>query len=52
MLDGVGPILRERLFKEFKTLKSLKEASLNELTDVKGINMNLASRILEHLESL
>ena len=52
MLDGVGPILRERLFREFKTLKSLKEASLNELTDVKGINMNLASRILERLQSL
>lgn len=52
MLDGVGPILRERLFKEFKTLKHLKEASLDELTDVKGININIASRILKHLRSL
>ena len=51
-LSGVGPVLRERLFKQFKTLKSLKKSTIYELSQIKGINNNLASKILEHLNSM
>ena len=50
-LRGVGPVLRERLFKQFKTLKSLKKSTIYELSQIKGINNNLASKILDHLNN-
>ena len=50
-LRGVGPVLRERLFKQFKTLKSLKKSTIYELSQIKGINNNLASKILDHVNN-
>ena len=52
MFDGVGPVLRERLLKKFKTLKSLKKSTAMELSEVKGISTNLAKKILVYLKQL
>ncbi len=41
-LEGVGPKRRDILLKTFGSVKKIKEASLVELSDVKGIPKNIA----------
>ncbi len=48
-IPGVGPARRELLLKEFGSVKRIKEASVEELTRLKGITAALGERILEHL---
>ena len=44
-VKGIGPILKGRLFKRFRSLSSIKNASINQLTSVNGINQDLANKI-------
>lgn len=44
-LAGVGPKRREILLKHFGSVKKIKEATLEQLTAVKGIPQNLAEKI-------
>ena len=46
-IKGLGQVKRKALTKHFKTLENIKIASLDELTEVKGINKNLAQKIVE-----
>ena len=48
-IEGIGPIIKQRLFKKFGSFKSIKKASVNELVLIKGINESLASRIRQSL---
>ena len=48
-IEGIGPIIKGRLFKKFGSFKSIKKASVNELVLIKGINKSLASRIRQSL---
>lgn len=48
-IPGIGPARRELLLKEFGSVKRIKEASVEELTRLKGITPALAERILKHL---
>lgn len=44
-INGIGEQKAKALFKEFKTIKAIKEASVEELQKVKGINYDLAEKI-------
>lgn len=44
-IDGVGEKKAKELFKAFKTVKAIKNASVNDLAKVKGINISLAEKI-------
>ncbi|MBE6788073.1 MAG: excinuclease ABC subunit UvrC [Ruminococcaceae bacterium] len=48
-VEGIGKAKAAALFERFKTVKAMKEASLEELCSVKGITLTLANRLKEHL---
>ncbi len=48
-IDGIGEKKRTALLKEFGTVSKIKEASIEDLTKVKGINENLAKKLKEEL---
>lgn len=50
-LEGVGPVRKKALIKAFGSTKKLKEASVEEIAQVKGIGPNLAEKIKKQLES-
>ena len=49
-IEGVGPKKRIELLKHFKSIKNLKVASVEEIAKVKGINKDLAIKILQFLQ--
>lgn len=49
-IEGIGEKKRVALLKEFKSIDKIKNASIEELTKIKGINENLARKIKENLE--
>ena len=50
-IKGIGEKKKELLLKEFKTVQNIKEADINDLLRVKGINLDLAKKIQEGLKS-
>jgi len=48
-IPGVGPKRKKQLLKHFGSIKKMKEASLEEFTEI-GIGEKLAKTILEHLK--
>ena len=44
-IEGIGEKKRTELLKKFGSVKKIKEASIEELTEVKGINKQLAEKI-------
>ena len=48
-IDGIGPKKKQALMKQFGSLKRIREASVEELMQVPGINHALAEAIKEHL---
>jgi len=48
-IPGIGPKRKMNLLRRFGDFKSLKNASIDEITEVKGININLAREIHAHL---
>lgn len=48
-IDGIGEKKRNLLLKEFGSVAKIKEAKIEDLTKVKGINENLARKIKEEL---
>ena len=44
-IEGIGKVKREALLKKFGTIEKIKNASIEELTKVKGINEALAKKI-------
>jgi excinuclease ABC subunit C len=49
-IDGVGPIKKKSLLKYFKSLKSIKAASIDEICMVQGISIKLAKSIKHNIE--
>lgn len=47
-IDGVGVNRKKALLKYFDSIKQIKEASVEELMKVEGINLNIAQNIYEH----
>ena len=48
-IDGIGEIKKKELLKKFKTIEKIKEATIEELTEVNGINEGLAKKIKEEI---
>ena len=44
-IEGIGEVKKKALLKRFGSIKKIKEASIEELTSVKGITENLAKKI-------
>ncbi len=44
-IEGIGKIKKKALLKRFGSIKKMKEASIEELTSIKGITENLAKKI-------
>ena len=51
-IEGIGEKKIELLYKHFKSLKKIKEASKEELASVKGINKNDANNIYNYFNNL
>jgi len=47
---GLGFQRKQDLLNHFKSLKNIRSASINELCNVQGISIKLATKILEHLK--
>ena len=50
-ISGVGPKIRERLFKKFRTISSIKKTTVDELITIRGISAQLADRIIKDLRN-
>lgn len=48
-ISGIGEKKRVELLKKFGSVKKIKEATVEEITEIKGINMKLANKIKEEL---
>jgi len=48
-IEGIGEILKKRLLLNFKSLKNIKSAKIEDLMTVKGINAKIAQLIKEKL---
>ena len=46
-IEGIGPAKKQALLKEFGSVEKIKQASLEELIKVKGINKDIAEKILK-----
>ncbi len=51
-IEGVGPVRRRALLRHFGSLRRIREASLEEIASVKGLNAELAAIIRRHLDAL
>lgn len=49
-VKGIGEVKKKELLKTFGSVERIKNANIEELTKIKGINDNLARKILEQLE--
>lgn len=49
-VTGIGEVKKKELLKTFGSVERIKNANIEELTKIKGINDNLARKILEQLE--
>ncbi|HYH05144.1 MAG TPA: helix-hairpin-helix domain-containing protein, partial [Bacillota bacterium] len=49
VIPGIGPKKKQQLLKKFGSVKRIREATLEELMGVSGINAKLAATIKEHL---
>ena len=48
-IDGIGEVKKLALLKHFGSVEKIKNSNLDELTKIKGINDNLAQKILDEL---
>lgn len=48
-IDGVGEVKKKELLKKFGSIDKIKNATIEELTNIKGINTNLAEKIKKKL---
>ena len=49
-IEGVGKVRAERIFKAYKTKKSLMAATAEELSDRCGVPINISRKIVEYLK--
>jgi excinuclease ABC subunit C len=51
-IEGVGPVRRRALLRHFGSLKRIREATVDEIAEVKGLNRELAAEIRRHLDEM
>lgn len=49
-IEGIGEKKKQVLLKKFGSITKIKEASIEEISSIKGINEELAKRIKQSLE--
>ena len=49
-IEGIGEKKRTALLKKFGNVKKIENATVDEITDIQGINKELAERILKYLK--
>lgn len=49
-IDGIGPKKKEKLLKKFGSVERIAKAKICELTEITGINEELAKKIQEKLK--
>ena len=50
-ISGVGPVLRRALLNKFKTIENIKNATVEELNNTKGVSEKLAKTIYQHFKN-
>ena len=48
-INGIGDVLKKRLILKYKNIKSIKDANIEDLMTVRGINAKIAKQIKEKL---
>ena len=48
---GVGPVLRKRLLRHFGSMRALRQASVGQIVEVRGVSKDLAQRLHTALQS-
>jgi len=51
-IDGIGKVKRRALYEQFKNIENIKNATIEELTLVKGIDDGLALKIYKYLNKI
>jgi excinuclease ABC subunit C len=51
-IEGIGPVKRRALLRHFGSLKRIREATVDEVATVKGLNRELAAEIRRHLDEM
>jgi excinuclease ABC subunit C len=51
-IEGIGPVRRRALLRHFGSLKRIREATVDEIAEVKGLNRELAAEIRRHLDEM
>lgn len=49
-IKGIGPKKKQELLRKFGSVEAIKKASLQEILEIKGINIELAQKIKKDLE--
>jgi len=49
-IDGVGAVRRKNLMMKFKTIEKIKNASIEELVEIDGINESVAKKIVAYFK--
>ena len=49
-IEGIGPKKKQELLKKFGSIEGIKKASIEEFSNLPGINEKLARKIKEELE--
>ena len=48
-INGIGDVLKKRLILKFKNIQNIKEANIEDLMTVNGINAKIARLLIEKL---
>jgi excinuclease ABC subunit C len=51
-IEGIGPVKRRALLRHFGSLRRIREATVEEIAQVKGMNRDLAAKIRVHLDEM
>src|ERR1700688_1048968 len=51
-IEGVGPVRRRALLRHFGSLRRVREARLEEIEAVKGLNSEVAATVRRHLDAM
>ncbi len=51
-IEGVGPTRRRALLRHFGSLRRIREATVDEIAAVKGLNLALAAEVRRHLDEM
>ncbi len=51
-IEGIGPVKRRALLRHFGSLRRIREATADDIAQVKGMNRDLAAKIRSHLDEM